>query len=46
MPAVAAEEKGCALPDAAAEALGPDEYGRLEAFLERRTIALVRDGQS
>jgi hypothetical protein len=53
-PAVAAEEKGCELPDAVAEALGHDEYGRLEAFLEQgegvvevagRKIAFVRDGR-
>ncbi len=53
-PAVAAEEKGCELPDAAAEALGPDEYSRLEAFLEQgegvvevagRKVAFVRDGR-
>jgi len=53
--AVAAEEKGCELPDSVAEALGPDEYGRLEAFLEQGEaaveiapglkVALVRDGR-
>jgi len=52
-PAVAAEEKRCELPDAAAEALGPDEYSRLEAFLEQgegvvgvagRKVVFVRDG--
>jgi hypothetical protein len=53
MAAAAAEEKGCSLPDAVAEALGPDEYARLEAFLEQgegmvevapgRRAALVRD---
>ncbi len=54
MPAAAAKEKGCELPDAVAEALGPDEYGMLEAFLELgegvvevagRKVALVRDGR-
>ncbi len=54
MPAAAAEENGCELPDAVAERLGPDEFGRLEAFLEQgegvvevtgRRIALVRDGR-
>jgi hypothetical protein len=53
-PAVAAEEKGCDLPDSVAEALGADEYARLEAFLEQgegvveiagQKIALVRDGR-
>jgi len=53
-PAVAAEEKGCELPDSVAETLGVDEYARLEAFLEQgegivevagRKIALVRDGR-
>jgi len=32
--AVAIKERGCGLPDAAAEALGPDEWARLESFLE------------
>jgi hypothetical protein len=54
MPAAAAGEKGCGLPDSVAEALGPDEYGRLEAFLEQgegvvevagRKVALVKDGR-
>jgi hypothetical protein len=54
MPMAAAEEKGCGLPDAVAEHLGPDEYARLEAFLEQgegvvevagQKIALVRDGR-
>ena len=55
LPAAAAEERGCPLPDAVAEALGPDEYARLEAFLEEGEgvvelekgvkIALVRDGR-
>jgi hypothetical protein len=45
--------RGYELPDAKAKALGPDEYGRLEAFLEQgeavvevagRKVALVRDG--
>jgi hypothetical protein len=35
MAAAAAEKKGCKIPDAAAEALGPDEYSRLEAFLKQ-----------
>ncbi len=53
--AVAAEEKGCELPDRAAEALGADEYAKLEAFLEQGEAvvevapgvkaALVRDGR-
>jgi hypothetical protein len=33
--AVSAKEKGCRIPDAAAEALGPDEYRMLKAFLEK-----------
>jgi len=54
MPVAAAEEKRCNLSDDAAEALGADEYGRLEAFMEQgegvvevagRRIALVRDGR-
>jgi hypothetical protein len=54
MPAAAAEEKRCSLPEEVAEALGPDEYGRLEAFLEQgegvvevagQKIALVKDGR-
>jgi hypothetical protein len=53
--AVAAEENNCELPDAVAERLGPDEYAKLEAFLEqgeavvevapRLKVALVRDGR-
>ncbi len=53
--AVAAEEKSCELPDRAAEALGPDEYAKLEAFLEQGEavvevapglkVALIRDGR-
>jgi hypothetical protein len=52
--AVAAEENNCELPEAVAEHLGPDEYARLEAFLEQsegvvevsgRKIAIVRDGR-
>jgi hypothetical protein len=35
MAAITAEEKGCGLPDAAAEALGPEEHKKLMAFLER-----------
>ena len=35
MAAVAAEERGCRLPAAAAEALGPDEFAELEAFLKQ-----------
>jgi len=54
MPATAAEEKRCNLSDNVAEALGPDEYGGLEAFLEQgegvvevadQKIALVKDGR-
>jgi hypothetical protein len=54
MPAAAAEEKRCSLPEEVAEALGPDEYGSLEAFLEQgegvvevadQKIALVKDGR-
>ena len=53
MPVATAEEKRCNLPDDAAEALGLDEYGRLEAFMEQgegvvevagQKIAFVRDG--
>jgi hypothetical protein len=53
--AVAAEENNCELPDAVAEHLGPDEYSKLEAFLEqgeavaevapRLKVALIRDGK-
>jgi len=53
--AVAAEESGCELPDSVAEALGADEYAKLEAFLEQGEavveiapglkVALVRDGK-
>ncbi len=54
MAAVAAEENACELPDSVAEALGADEYARLEAFLEQGEavvevapgvkVALIRDG--
>ncbi|MFZ8839079.1 MAG: hypothetical protein ACO2PM_09145 [Pyrobaculum sp.] len=53
--AVAAEVNGCELPDSVAEALGADEYARLEAFLELGEavaevapgvkVAFVRDGR-
>jgi len=53
--AVATEVKKCELPDAVAEALGPDEFAKLEAFLEQGEavvevapgwkVALVRDGR-
>jgi hypothetical protein len=53
--AVAAEVNACELPDAVAEALGPDEFAKLEAFLEQGEavveiapgvkVALVRDGR-
>jgi hypothetical protein len=53
--ALAAEEKKCELPDSVAEALGADEYAKLEAFLEQGEavveiapgvkVALVRDGR-
>ena len=53
--AVAAEEDNCELPDSVAEILGPDEYAKLEAFLEQGEavvevapgwkIALIRDGR-
>jgi hypothetical protein len=53
--AVAAEENNCELPDAVAEHLGPDEYSKLEAFLEQGEavveiapglkVALVKDGR-
>jgi len=53
--AVAAEEDNCELPDSVAEALGPDEYAKLEAFLEQGEavvevapgwkVALIRDGR-
>ncbi len=56
VPAAAIEEADadCELPDSVAEALGPDEFGRLETFLEQgegivevagRKIAFVRDGR-
>jgi len=35
MAAVAAEDKGCGIPSAVAEALGPDDYRMLKEFLER-----------
>jgi hypothetical protein len=35
MAAAAAEERGCGIPAAVAEALGPDEYRTLKAFLEK-----------
>jgi hypothetical protein len=53
-PAAAIAEGSCGLPDEVAEALGPDEYAKLEAFLEQgegvvevagRKIAIVRDGR-
>jgi hypothetical protein len=53
--AVAAEENGCELPDSVAEALGSDEFARLESFLEQGEavveinpglkIALIRNGK-
>jgi hypothetical protein len=53
--AVAAEVNACELPDAVAEALGPDEFAKLEAFVEHGEavveiapglkVALVRDGR-
>jgi hypothetical protein len=53
--AVAAEANGCELPDSVAEALGADEYAKLESFLEQGEavieiapglkVALVRDGR-
>jgi hypothetical protein len=53
--AVAAEVNACELPDSVAEALGPDEYAKLESFLEQGEavvevapglkVALVRDGK-
>jgi len=53
--AVAAEVNACELPDAVAERLGPDEYAKLESFLEQGEavvevapglkVALVRDGR-
>jgi hypothetical protein len=54
VPAAAIEETDCELPDAVAEALGPDEYAKLEAFLEQgegvvdvagRKVAFVKDGK-
>jgi hypothetical protein len=53
--AVAAEVSNCELPDSVAEALGADEYAKLESFLEQGEavvevapgwkVALVRDGR-
>jgi hypothetical protein len=53
--AVASEENDCELPDAVAEALGADEYAKLESFLEQGEaavevapgvkVALIRDGR-
>jgi hypothetical protein len=53
--AVAAEVNACELSDAVAEALGPDEYAKLESFLEQGEavvevapgwkVALVKDGR-
>jgi len=54
VPAAAIAEGGCGLPDEVAEALGPDEYAKLEAFLEQgegavevagKKVAIVRDGR-
>jgi len=51
MAAVAAEKRGCGIPDVWAEALGPDDYRMLVAFLEKgegvvevagRKIAMVK----
>ncbi|MFZ8810615.1 MAG: hypothetical protein ACO2PN_21220 [Pyrobaculum sp.] len=51
MAAAAAEERGCGIPKAVAEALGPDDYKMLKAFLEKgrgvveaagRRIAVVK----
>jgi hypothetical protein len=44
MAAVAAEKNGCGLPEAAAEALGP-EYEALTAFLERGEAAVEVAGR-
>ncbi|MFZ8840565.1 MAG: hypothetical protein ACO2PM_16935 [Pyrobaculum sp.] len=50
----AIKERGCELPDAVAEALGPDEWARLESFLEDevgvvevggRKAVIIRAGQ-
>jgi hypothetical protein len=42
MAAAAAVERRCRIPDAVAEALGPDEYKTLVAFLEQgRGVAEV-----
>ena len=53
--AVAADVNSCELPDTVAEALGADEFARLEAFLEQNeavvevvpglNVALVREGR-
>ena len=53
--AVAAEVNGCELPETVAEALGADEYAKLESFLEQNEavvevapgvkVALIRDGR-
>jgi len=53
--AVAAEVNACELPDSVAEHLGPDEYAKLESFLEENEavveiapglkVALVRNGR-
>jgi hypothetical protein len=43
--AVAIKERGCELPDAAAEALGPDEWGRLESFLEDEVGVVEVEGR-
>jgi hypothetical protein len=51
--AAAIKERGCGVPEAAAEALGPDEWARLESFLENEIgvvevegerVAIIRDG--
>jgi hypothetical protein len=53
--AAAAEANDCELPDAVAEALGADEYAKLESFLDQGEavvevapgikVALIRDGR-
>ncbi len=43
--AAAIKERGCELPDAVAEALGPDEWARLESFLEDEAGVVEVEGR-
>ncbi len=43
--AAAVKERGCELPEAVAEHLGPDEYARLESFLEDEAGVVEVEGR-